>query len=133
MDRQKMLSPRSAPTTILFPKATGGWLFYSGKSPRGGLSLHNELSQRTGISPATITRFARRLDFQGYPDLQRGLYEHQKQWAPFGQLKSLLRRETPAEDAGPDSLQWTIQNNIGLLEALYTPQLRDSFACTDCP
>lgn len=82
----------------------------------------------TGISPATITRFARRLDFQGYPDLQRGLYEHQKQWAPFGQLKSLLRRETPAEDAGPDSLQWTIQNNIGLLEALYTPQLRDSFA-----
>ena len=65
----------------------------------------NELSQRTGISPATITRFARRLDFQGYPDLQRGLYEHQKQWAPFGQLKSLLRRETPAEDAGPDSLQ----------------------------
>ena len=81
----------------------------------------NELSQRTGISPATITRFARRLDFQGYPDLQRGLYEHQKQWAPFGQLKSLLRRETPAEDAGPDSLQWTIQNNIGLLEALYTP------------
>ena len=77
----------------------------------------NELSQRTGISPATITRFARRLD-----------YEHQKQWAPFGQLKSLLRRETPAEDAGPDSLQWTIQNNIGLLEALYTPQLRDSFA-----
>ena len=74
----------------------------------------NELSQRTGISPATITRFARRLDFQGYPDLQRGLYEH--------------RRETPAEDAGPDSLQWTIQNNIGLLEALYTPQLRDSFA-----
>ena len=33
----------------------------------------NELSQRTGISPATITRFARRLDFQGYPDLQRGL------------------------------------------------------------
>ena len=88
----------------------------------------NELSQRTGISPATITRFARRLDFQGYPDLQRGLYEHQKQWAPFGQLKSLLRRETPAEDAGPDSLQWTIQNNIGLLEALYTPQLRDSFA-----
>ena len=71
----------------------------------------NELSQRTGISPATITRFARRLDFQGYPDLQRGLYEHQKQWAPFGQLKSLLRRETPAEDAGPDSLQWTIQNN----------------------
>ena len=88
----------------------------------------NELSQRTGISPATITRFARRLDFQGYPDLQRGLYELQKQWAPFGQLKSLLRRETPAEDAGPDSLQWTIQNNIGLLEALYTPQLRDSFA-----
>ena len=88
----------------------------------------NELSQRTGISPATITRFARRLDFQGYPDLQRGLYEHHKQWAPIGQLKSLLRRETPAEDAGPDSLQWTIQNNIGLLEALYTPQLRDSFA-----
>ena len=113
-NRQKMLSPRSAPTTILFPKATGGSI--------------NELSQRTGISPATITRFARRLDFQGYPDLQRGLYEHQKQWAPFGQLKSLLRRETPAEDAGPDSLQWTIQNNIGLLEALYTPQLRDSFA-----
>jgi len=67
--------------------------------------LENLHSQRTGISPATITRFARRLDFQGYPDLQRGLYEHQKQWAPFGQLKSLLRRETPAEDAGPDSLQ----------------------------
>ena len=91
----------------------------------------NELSQRTGISPATITRFARRLDFQGYPDLQRGLYEHQKQWAPFGQLKSLLRRETPAEDAGPDSLQWTIQNNIGLLDqarTIYIAGMRSSYA-----
>lgn len=88
----------------------------------------NELSQKTGISPATITRFARKLEFQGYADFQRGMYEHQKQWVPFGQLKSLLRSQAPAVEPGQDPLQWSIQSNLHLLENLYTPQLRDSFA-----
>lgn len=87
----------------------------------------NELSRVTGISPATITRFARRLEFQGYNEFQRGLYEHQKQRAPFGQLKSLLRSETAEERDGQDPLHGCIQSSIQLLECLNTPQLRDSF------
>ena len=87
----------------------------------------NELSQKVGISPATITRFAQRLGFQGYPDFQRGVYEYQKELAPFGQLKSLIRREGGGREAGGDLLQWTIQNNIHLLEALYNSQLHDAF------
>lgn len=113
-NRQKMLSPRSAPTTILFPKATGGWLILFWKiSTRWPFSPSMSSASGPGSVRPPSPALPGRLDFQGYPDLQRGLYEHQKQWAPFGQLKSLLRRETPAEDAGPDSLQWTIQNNIG--------------------
>jgi len=87
----------------------------------------NELSQTTGISPATITRFAHKLEFQGYNEFQRGIYEHQKQQAPFGQLKSLLRSEASDDCSEQDSLQNSIQSNIRLLEDLDTPQLRASF------
>ncbi len=87
----------------------------------------NELSQKISVSPATITRFARRLNFHGYPEFQRGLYEFQKRQAPFGQLKSLLRGETAAPDPNQDPLQWAIQNNIRLLEGLYTPQTQAAF------
>lgn len=87
----------------------------------------NELSQKAGISPATITRFTRRLGFQGYPDFQRSVYEYQKELAPFGQLKSLIRREGVAKENSPDLLQWTIQNNIHLLEALYNSRLHEAF------
>lgn len=86
----------------------------------------NELSQKTGISPATITRFAHRLDFQGYSEFQRELYEYQKQRQPFGQLKSLLRSSTETE-AAEDPLQWGIRSNLRLLEELYTPQLKEAF------
>lgn len=86
----------------------------------------NELSQVTGISPATITRFAYKLEFQGYNEFQRGLYEHQKQRAPFGQLKTLLRSET-AEDQGENPLGGCIQSSMELLESLNTPQMRDAF------
>lgn len=92
----------------------------------GFLSI-SQLSQRAGVSPATITRFARRLAYQGYPDFQRGIYEQQREWVPFGQLKSLLRSEQPAQEPGQDPLQWTIQSNIQLLQALDTPQLREAF------
>ena len=86
----------------------------------------NELSQVTGISPATITRFAYKLEFQGYNEFQRGLYEHQKQRAPFGQLKTLLRSET-AEDQGENPLGGCIQSSMELLESLDTPQVRGAF------
>ena len=87
----------------------------------------NELSQETGISPATITRFTYKLNFQGYNEFQRGMYEHQKQRVPFGQLKSLLRSEASDDVSGQDPLQSSIQSNIRLLESLDTPQLRASF------
>ena len=87
----------------------------------------NEFGQKTGTSPATITRFVRKLSYQGYGEFQRGLYESQKQQLPFGQLKSLLSSENPAVE-GADPLLHSIQSNIHLLENLYTPQLRDSFA-----
>ena len=87
----------------------------------------NELSQATGISPATITRFTYKLNFQGYNEFQRGMYEHQKQRVPFGQLKSLLRSEASDDVSGKDPLQSSIQSNIRLLESLDTPQLRAAF------
>lgn len=87
----------------------------------------NELSQVTGISPATITRFAYKLEFQGYNEFQRGLYEHQKQRAPFGQLKSLLRSETTEQQGGQDPLRGCIQSSMELLESLDTPQVRGAF------
>lgn len=87
----------------------------------------NEFSQKTGISPATITRFVHRMEFQGYAEFQRAMYETQKQWAPFGQLKTLLREEVSPEQPGKGLLQWGIQSNIRLLEALYAPQVQESF------
>lgn len=84
----------------------------------------NELSQATGISPATITRFVYKLGYQGYSEFQRGIYEHQRQRVPFRQLKSLLSSE-PADD-GSDPLQTSVQQNIRLLESLDTPQIRDA-------
>lgn len=85
----------------------------------------NELSQATGISPATITRFVHKLDYQGYSEFQRGIYEHQRQRVPFGQLKGLLSSD--AADDGSHPLQSSIQRNIRLLESLDTPQIRDAF------
>ena len=87
----------------------------------------SQLSQNVGVSPATITRFVRRLEFQGYPEFQRSLYELQKSQVPFGQLKSLLRGEAAVPDPDQDPLQWAIQSNIRLLEGLYTPQTRAAF------
>ncbi len=87
----------------------------------------NQFSEKTGVSPATITRFARQLEFQGYPELQRSAYEHQRKWVPFGQLKSLLRSETPAGASARNVLEWTIQNNTQQLAELCAPQLQESF------
>lgn len=87
----------------------------------------NELSKKTQISPATITRFVRKLNFQGYPDFQRGIYEHQQEWAPFGALKSMIRNDELSEESALTPLQWTIQSNINLLEHLFTPQLEGAF------
>jgi len=85
----------------------------------------NELSQATGISPATITRFVHKLEYQGYSEFQRGIYEHQRQRVPFRQLKGLLSSEETNDGSHP--LQSSIQRNIHLLESLDTPQLRDAF------
>lgn len=87
----------------------------------------SQFSQKTGVSPATITRFARQLEFQGYPELQRSVYEHQRKCVPFGQLKSLLRSEAPAGASAQNLLEWTIQNNIQQLEGLCAPELQESF------
>ena len=87
----------------------------------------NELGQRIGVSPATITRFSHRLEVQGYSEFQRALYQLEKRQAPFGQLKSLLRGETEEEEPGQDPLQRSIRSNIRLLEGLYTPQTREAF------
>lgn len=85
----------------------------------------NEFSQATGISPATITRFVYKLEFQGYSEFQRSIYEHQRQRVPFRQLKSLLRSETVGEVEDP--ISDSIQQNIRLLELLDTSQMRASF------
>ena len=85
----------------------------------------NEFSQATGISPATITRFVYKLEFQGYSEFQRSIYEHQRQRVPFRQLKTLLSSESAGEGENPFSD--SIQQNIRLLELLDTPQIWASF------
>lgn len=87
----------------------------------------NQLSQKTGVSPATITRFTHLLEFHGYPELQRSLYEYHRQCAPFGQLKSLLRTETAEKPEETDELSWNVRQNIQLLEDMLTPQLQESY------
>lgn len=85
----------------------------------------NEVSQTTEISPATITRFVYKLEFQGYSEFQRSIYEHQRQRVPFRQLKTLLSSETDGQTE--ESISDSIQQNIRLLELLDTPQVRAAF------
>lgn len=85
----------------------------------------NEFGRATGISPATITRFVYKLEFQGYSEFQRSMYEHQRQRIPFRQLKTLLRSESAGE--AEDTISDSIQQNIHLLELLDTPEIRASF------
>ena len=91
------------------------------------------LSDRTGISAPTITRFVHKLGFDGYATFQRELYEAQAQIMPFSQLKSLLRNSagsSPETATGEGALFLGIEANLRLMEALYTPQLQEAFTRT---
>ena len=85
----------------------------------------NELSQATGISPPTITRFVQKLEYQGYNEFRREINGNQRQRVPFGQLKSFLRSERSEDDMDP--LHSSVQQNIHLLESLDTPQMQETF------
>lgn len=85
----------------------------------------NELSKKTGISPATITRFAQALGVKGYPEFQHILFAStQTRKVPFQSLKTMLRdidSEKQAE-APEDRVVSTVAENMSLLEALCQPQ-----------
>lgn len=87
----------------------------------------NALSQKTDISPATITRFVRAIGFSGYPEFQRSLFEdNQAKQAPFQSLKTALRGlETEKQDA-QSPISTCVSENIGLLQELYQPQMQET-------
>lgn len=86
----------------------------------------NELSQRIGVSPATITRFVRKLGYPGYSSFQSSIHKNMNQYVvPFGSLKSLLRSEARGEDL--DYLRSGVSRNLELIENIYTPTLQAAF------
>lgn len=86
----------------------------------------NDLSKATHSSPATITRFVRKLGCSGYAEFQRLLYNNQIQQAPFGEMKTLLRSACNEKDSS-NALLSGINANMGILNSLYSPQLQKAF------
>lgn len=75
----------------------------------------NDLAKETMTSPATITRFSKKLGFKGYPDLQKIFQkEVEKQTSYMKDFKSSLNENKNKENI----LEDIVQTNIELLEEM---------------
>jgi len=84
----------------------------------------NELSALSGVSPASITRFTRKLGLSGYAEFQQHARKQvQKDIVPFVSLKTTLQNSSPEELNSDSLLQDTITNTMRLLGALYSETL----------
>lgn len=84
----------------------------------------NELKEKTGVSTASITRFAQELGFNGYPDFQREVQKLlQKEITPMKEMKNFITSSRENENI----LKLTIDLNIKTLEATYNDELYESF------
>lgn len=87
----------------------------------------NALSEKTSISPATITRFVQTLGLKGYAEFQKLLFEStQNNRVPFQSLKTVLRGMEDEKRVVQDPLAADIGENIRLLQDLYQPHIQKS-------
>lgn len=82
-----------------------------------------ELGEKSGVSLASITRFARELGFDGYSQFQKSAAELiRKDVVPMRELKHSI-----TEEGGEDLLSHMIGLNIHALETLYSEDLKENF------
>lgn len=83
-----------------------------------------ELSEKIGVSPASITRFSQELGFSGYPAFQKEIQTIlQKEISPMREIKNSISEHSNDEDL----LKKTINTNIENLEKTYSDSLDESF------
>lgn len=83
-----------------------------------------ELTGITGVSTASVTRFAQELGFTGYNDFQKEIRKIlQKEITPMKQMKEFISTSTTGENV----LKKTIDLNIQILESTYSDDLYQSF------
>lgn len=84
----------------------------------------NELSARSGVSPASITRFTKQLSFSGYAEFQQHARKQvQDDLVPFFSLKTVLRNTAPTDQEHGGHLRDSINNTLRLLNAVYSDAL----------
>jgi len=84
-----------------------------------------ELSVKIGVSPASITRFAKEMGFSGYPAMQKEIQNDLKQdILPMKEIKVSIGE---ASDDGAVLLK-TINQNIKGLQTVYNDKLRVHFS-----
>lgn len=83
----------------------------------------NELAKETDTSPATITRFSKKLGFKGYPDFQEIFQrEVEKQTSHLKDLKNAINEA----DENSNIVQDLINTNIELLEEMDSLLIEES-------
>lgn len=86
--------------------------FFSKNSERAAFMTAARVSKETGVSEATVVRFAAALGFSGYTDFQRALREEAK-----GKLNSVKRMEIVSEKiGGSDVLKNVLKSDMAQLE-----------------
>lgn len=87
------------------------------------MSIH-ELSERSGVSPASVTRFTRKLGLSGYADFQHQARQQvQKDLVPFVSLKTTLQNSCSTQEHPHSVLQDTLSNTMRILDSLYSESL----------
>lgn len=82
-----------------------------------------EVSRKSGVSTASITRFSKELGFGGYIEFQKAMGELVRQdLMPFQEIKTAIH------GAGDHLLHGVIEQNIQVLQTLYTPELENNFS-----
>jgi DNA-binding MurR/RpiR family transcriptional regulator len=88
------------------------------------LSIH-ELSRQIGVSPASISRFAKAMGFSGYPSLQKEIqHDIKEDILPMKGIKTSIGEALNDSDV----LLKTIGQNIEGLKTLYNDKLADHFS-----
>lgn len=83
-----------------------------------------ELSEKVGVSPASITRFSQEIGFSGYPAFQKEIQMWlQKEIIPMKEIKNSIAECENEENI----LKRTIDQNIETLSKIYSSNLNESF------
>lgn len=83
----------------------------------------NELARRSGVSESTVVRFARKLDYASYPDMQRAAQRDLQERFSLGD-----RFRASLEDDEGDALAQTYARDLDNLHATYDAIDRAAFA-----